>query len=113
MDSRIAKSASEKLDKAFQGHIVEMSPEEAITVGAFVETAMSEADALASSAHLRAIAKRREFVEQVEAIHNLEGMSAADAPQWFHELTEDYILGNITVEAATQQALVHIKAGDI
>jgi hypothetical protein len=113
MDSKIAQSASEKLDKAFQGHIVEMSQEEAIVVGAFVETAMSVEDALESSAHLRAIAQRREFVEQVEAIHNLEGMSAADAPRWFHELTEDYIQGNISAEAATQQALIRIRAGDI
>jgi RecA/RadA recombinase len=54
-------------------------------------------------------AARREAVEQVDAIHQLEGFDPADAPQWFHDLTEDYVQGRVTAEHATQIALVRIK----
>ncbi len=56
------------------------------------------------------IEKRREIVEQVDAINRLEGFKPEDAPDWFKELTEDYIVGNITAEEATQKALEFIKA---
>jgi len=46
-------TTSQKLDLASQGQIVEMSAEEAESVGAFVEDALSPEDALESSAHLR------------------------------------------------------------
>lgn len=55
------------------------------------------------------IEKRREIVEQVDAIHRLEGFTPEDAPDWFKELTEDYILGNLTADAVTQKALEFIK----
>lgn len=57
------------------------------------------------------IEKRREIVEQVDAIHRLEGFTPGDAPDWFKELTEDYILGKVTAEAATQKALEFIRIG--
>jgi hypothetical protein len=46
-------TAAEKLDLASKGQIVEMSHEEAESVGGFVEDALSPEDALESSAHLR------------------------------------------------------------
>ena len=54
-------------------------------------------------------AARRKGVEQVDAIHQLEGFDPADAPQWFHDLTEDYVKGRVTAEHATQIALSRIK----
>lgn len=51
---------------------------------------------------------RREIVEQVDAIHRLEGFDPDDAPQWFHELTEAYIQGKVTAEQATQIALARL-----
>jgi hypothetical protein len=46
-------TAAKKLDMASKGQIVEMSHEEAESVGGFVEDALSPEDALESSAHLR------------------------------------------------------------
>jgi Antitoxin VbhA len=51
---------------------------------------------------------RREIVEQVDAIHKLEGFDPESAPQWFHDLTEAYIQGKVTAEQATQLALARI-----
>ncbi len=56
------------------------------------------------------IERRREIVEQVDAIHRLEGFEPEEAPEWFKELTHDYILGKVTAEEATQKALELIKA---
>jgi hypothetical protein len=55
-------------------------------------------------------ADRRKIVEQVDAIHRLEGFDPEDAPQWFHDLTEDYVQGRVTAEQATQIALAKIKS---
>lgn len=58
-------------------------------------------------------AVRRKVVEQVDAIHQLEGFDPKGAPQWFHDLTEDYVQGRVTAEHATQIALVRIKSTSI
>lgn len=71
----------------------------------FTEDAMTMEDARLSVE----IEKRREIVQQVDAIHRLEGFTPEDAPDWFKELTEDYILGKVTAEAVTQKALEFIK----
>ncbi|MDZ4262246.1 MAG: antitoxin VbhA family protein [Pseudomonadota bacterium] len=73
--------------------------------GAFTEDAITMQDAQLSAE----IEKRREIVEQVDAIHRLEGFKPEKAPDWFKELTEDYIMGNVTAEQATQKALEFIK----
>lgn len=87
------------------GIVVECSNHQAKRFGAFTEDAMTMEDAQLSAE----IEKRREIVEQVDAIHRLEGFTPEDAPDWFKELTEDYILGKVTAEAATQKALEFIK----
>jgi hypothetical protein len=51
---------------------------------------------------------RREIVEQVDAIHRLEGFDPDTAPQWFHDLTEAYVQGKVTAEQVTQIALVRL-----
>lgn len=87
------------------GIIVECSNHQAKRFGAFTEDAISMEDA-----HLSAeIEKRREIVEQVDAIHRLEGFKPEEDPYWFKELTEDYIVGKVTAEEATQKALEFIK----
>lgn len=88
------------------GIVVECSNHQAKRFGAFTEDAMTMEDARLSVE----IEKRREIVEQVDAIHRLEGFTPEDAPDWFKELTEDYILGKVTAEAATQKALEFIKS---
>lgn len=85
---------------------VECSINHAIHYGAFTEDAITMEDAQLSTE----IERRREIVEQVDAIHRLEGFAPEDAPDWFKELTEDYILGNVTAEEATQKALALIKS---
>ena len=113
MDKKQIDSVNEKLNELhIPGKVVEMTLAEAKVAGAFVENALSQGDALQSAQYWHEVQARREIVEQVEAIHSLEGMSAKDAPQWFNDLTEEYIQGNVTAEAATQQALVRIRAGD-
>lgn len=56
---------------------------------------------------------RREIVEQVDAIHKLEGFDPECAPQWFHDLTEAYIQGKVSAEQATQFALARITENPI
>ena len=56
---------------------------------------------------------RREIVEQVDAIHKLEGFDPESAPQWFHDLTEAYIQGKVSAEQATQFALARITEDPI
>lgn len=56
---------------------------------------------------------RREIVEQVDAIHRLEGFDPDGAPQWFHDLTEAYVQGKVTAEQATQIALARITKNPI
>lgn len=85
---------------------IECSKAHAVHYGAFVEGALDVDEARLSYA----IEKRREIVEQVDAIHRLEGFSPEGAPGWFKELTEDYVLGRVTAEEATQKALALIKA---
>jgi RecA/RadA recombinase len=58
-------------------------------------------------------AARRKVVEQVDAIHRLEGFDPEDAPHWFHDLTEDYVQGRVTAEHAIQIALAKIKSTSI
>ena len=87
------------------GVVVECSNYQAKRFGAFTEDAMTVEDARLSVE----IEKRRERVQQVDAIHRLEGFTPEDAPDWFKELTEDYILGKVTAEAVTQKALEFIK----
>ena len=89
------------------GIVVECSNHQAKRFGAFTEDAMTMEDAQLSAE----IEKRREIVEQLDAIQRLEGFTPEDAPDWFKELTEDYILGKVTAEAATQKALEFIKSG--
>lgn len=89
------------------GDEVECTPHQAKRFGAFMEEAVTMEEAQVSVE----IEKRREIVEQVDAIHKLEGFDPEDVPSWFKELTEDYILGNVTAEAATQKALEFIKGG--
>lgn len=113
MDKKQIDAVNEKLNELqIPGTVVEMTSAEAKIAGAFVENTFSETDAMQSALHWHEVQARREIVEQVEAIHNLEGMSVKDAPQWFNDLTEEYIQGNITAEAATQQALARIRVGD-
>jgi hypothetical protein len=57
--------------------------------------------------------QRRENVEQSEAIGRLEGFNPADAPQWFHDLTEAYIQGKVSAEQARQFALARITENPI
>lgn len=87
------------------GIVVECSNHQAKRFGAFTEDAMTMEDAQLSAE----IETRREIVEQIDAIQRLEGFTPEDAPDWFKELTEDYILGKITAEAVTQKALEFIK----
>lgn len=87
------------------GIVVECSSHQAKRFGAFTEDAMTMEDAQLSAE----IEKRREIVEQVDAIHRLEGFTPEDAPDWFKDLTEDYVLGRVTAEEATQKALDLIK----
>lgn len=87
------------------GDEVECTQHQAKRFGAFKEDALTMEDARLSVE----IEKRREIVEQVDAIHRLEGFAPEDAPDWFKELTEDYILGKVTAEVATQKALEFIK----
>lgn len=87
------------------GIVVECSNHQAKRFGAFTEDAMTMEDAQLSAE----IEKRREIVEQVDAIQRLEGFAPEEAPDWFKELTEDYILGKVTAEAVTQKALEFIK----
>lgn len=109
MDKALVDSVNEKLNELhIPGKLVEMTPAEAMVAGAFVENALSHHDAVQSAQHWHEVQVRREIVEQVEAIHNLEGMSAKDAPQWFNDLTEEYIQGNITIEAAKLKTLERI-----
>lgn len=83
------------------GIVVDCSDHQAKRFGAFTEDAITMEDA-----HLSAeIEKRREIVEQVDAVHRLEGFKPEEAPDWFKELTEDYVLGNVSAEEATQKAL--------
>ena len=56
--------------------------------------------------------ERRENVEQVEAMHKLEGFDITDTPQWFKELTDDYIKGKVTAEEASKIGHERLKAGD-
>ncbi|MGN0921121.1 MAG: antitoxin VbhA family protein [Cellvibrio sp.] len=91
------------------GIIVECSNHQAKRFGAFTEDAMTMEDARLSVE----IEKRREIVEQVDAIHRLEGFKPGDAPDWFRELTEDYVLGKVSAEAVTQKALEFIKNGRV
>lgn len=56
---------------------------------------------------------RREIVEQVDAIHKLEGFDPESAPQWYHDLTEAYIQGKVSAEQATQFALARITENPI
>lgn len=83
----------------------ECSMSQAIHYGAFVEDAL-DLDEVKLSLDIE---KRREIVEQVDAIHRLEGFSPEEAPDWFKDLTKDYILGNLTAEAVTQRTLDFIK----
>src|SRR5690554_5425689 len=87
------------------GIVVECSNHQAKRFGAFTEDAMTAEDARLSVE----IEKRREIVEQVDAIHRLEGFKPEEAPDWFKDLTEGYILGNLTAAAVTQKALEFIK----
>ena len=87
------------------GIVVECSSHQSKRFGAFTEDAITMEDAQLSAE----IEKRREIVEQVDAIHRLEGFTPENAPDWFKELTEGYILGKVTAEAATQKALEFIK----
>lgn len=91
------------------GDEVECTFHQAKRFGAFKEDAITMEDAQLSVE----IEQRRQIVEQVDAIHRLEGFDSADVPDWFKELTEDYILGNVTAEAATQKALEFIRNGQI
>lgn len=93
-------------DLSTPGFVVECSPHQAARFGAFAEDAITMEEAQLSVE----IEKRREIVEQVDAIQKLEGFDPEDVPDWFKELTEDYILGNVTAEAATQKALEFIKS---
>lgn len=89
------------------GIVVECSNHQAKRFGAFTEDTMTMEDARLSVE----IEKRREIVEQVDAIHRLEGFKPEEAPDWFKDLTEDYILGNLTAESVTQKALEFINNG--
>lgn len=91
------------------GIVVECSNHQAKRFGAFTEDAMTMEDARLSVE----IEKRREIVEQVDAIHRLEGFTPEHAPDWFKELTEDYVLGKVSAEAVTQKALEFIKKGRV
>lgn len=88
------------------GIIVECSNHQAKHFGAFTEDAMTLGEARLNVE----IEKRREIVDQVDAIHRLEGFKPEDAPDWFKELTEDYVQGKVTADAATQKALEFIKS---
>ena len=88
------------------GNVIEFSQYAAKFLGAFKESAITISDAQLSAE----IERRREIVNQVDAIHQLEGFTPEDAPDWYKELTEDYILGKVTAEAATQKALEFIKS---
>lgn len=57
-------------------------------------------------------AERRENVEQVDAMHRLEGFDTTDKPQWFNDLTTDYIKGKVTAEEASKIGHERLKAGD-
>lgn len=85
-----------------------------LTPGFIVECTLRQAKhfcAFKEDTQLRVeIEKRREIVDQVDAIYRLEGFTPEDAPDWFKELTEDYILGKVSAEAATQKALEFIKS---
>lgn len=87
-------------------NVIEFSQYAAKLLGAFEENAITISDAKLSAE----IERRREIVDQIDAIHRLEGFKPEDAPDWFKELTEDYILGKVTAEAATQKALEFIKS---
>lgn len=113
MDKKIIDSVNKKLnDLHVLGNVVEMTVGEAKVAGAFVENALSQDDALQSAQYEAEREVRRNIVEQVEASHNLEGMSTKDAPQWFHDLTQDYIDGKVTAEEASKIGLARLKAGD-
>lgn len=57
-------------------------------------------------------AERREIVEQTDAIHRLSGFDTEDSPQWFKELTEDFISGKVTAEEASKIGHENLKAGN-
>ena len=90
------------------GDEVECTPHQAKHFGAFIEDAITMEDAKLSVE----IEQRRQIVEQVDASFALSGFDSEDVPDWFNELTEDYILGNVTAEAATKKAMEFIKSGD-
>lgn len=94
-------------DLSTPGFVIECSPHQATRFGAFAEDAITMEEAQLSVE----IEKRRQIVEQVDAIQMLEGFNPDDVPDWFKELTEDYILGNVTAEASTQKALEFIRSG--
>lgn len=89
------------------GNVIDFSQYAAKLLGAFEESAITISDAQLSAE----IERRREIVEQVDAIHRLEGFTPEEAPSWYKELTKDYILGKVTAEAVTQKALGFIKSG--
>lgn len=93
-------------DLTTPGIVVECSNHQAQRFGAFTEDAITMQEAQLSAE----IEKRREIVEQVDAIHRLEGFKPEEAPDWFKELTEDYVLGRVAAEEATQKALDLINA---
>lgn len=106
MDNDSLKEIANQLGELdIPGNVIEFSQYAAKLLGAFEESAITINDAQLSAE----VERRREIVEQVDAIHRLEGFTPEDAPDWFKELTEDYILGKITAEAVTQQALGFIK----
>lgn len=56
--------------------------------------------------------ERAKNVEQTDAILALEGFKAEEAPQWYKDLTKEYVAGNITAEQVTQKTLEKIKSGN-
>jgi hypothetical protein len=57
-------------------------------------------------------AERQHIVDQANAIHVLEGMGNEDAPQWYKDLEQSYIDGNITFEAKNIEAKRRLMNGD-
>lgn len=56
--------------------------------------------------------EREQIVEQTDAILALEGFNASEAPQWYKDLTKEYVAGNITAEQVTKSVLEKIKSGN-
>jgi hypothetical protein len=56
--------------------------------------------------------ERAKIVEQTDAILALEGFKASEAPQWYKDLTKEYVAGNITAEQVTKRTLEKIKSGN-